>query len=414
MIFIFLLSYFFIFIQSEQLAKGGEDPLVRLSKMTPTQQREIQMWKIRRDLDAEQLRDARELPHQMVQSGFRLSDLNDKELTFQPLVNPLSSKIAEVRNSESGQLNFGDRLYNESKTWRQKSIEKLSEKIETDAMKECTFTPNTKKSKKTFQTALGYDVDSTTRTDTPDRLSRWQEQRDQKIAKLQHEKAEKVYDDCTFQPNLDRSSNSLSQSATHRVPAGTGGPQNTRRRSQVQQDISKDRQKRAAQVFYARQKRAQDRATVLKKALSPHKPLHMHPTLHSKTSAHVILNEEIAGNTGEDGTSSVDLHLNRMVKARANREMRRNSTLVNQLRNPWSVNGSTNPDFISINADKAAIPKDHIQRKKATNKGKYKKVGYTKRSLRPPVVPSDMKISLPDHLPTNERVSPKSVPLPRY
>ena len=77
--------------------------------MTPTQQREIQMWKIRRDLDAEQLRDARELPHQMVQSGFRLSDLNDKELTFQPLVNPLSSKIAEVRNSESGQLNFGDR-----------------------------------------------------------------------------------------------------------------------------------------------------------------------------------------------------------------------------------------------------------------------------------------------------------------
>ena len=108
------------------------------------------------------------------------------------------------------------------------------------------------------------------------------------------------------------------------------------------------------------EKRAQDSASELRKALSPHKPLHMHPDLNSKTSAHVIANEEI-GDSKNIG-SPVDQHLNRMVKARANREMRRNSTLRNQLRNPWSVNGSTNPDLISINADSSTIPKDHVNR----------------------------------------------------
>jgi hypothetical protein len=391
------------FVQSVKLVQGREAPLVRLSKMTPTQKREIQMWKIRRDLDAEQLRDARELPHQHG-SAFRLSDLNDKELTFQPAVNPLSVQMAEVRNATTGMKSFSDRLYNESKTWRKKSVEHLKEKINKEEMKECTFTPNIKKSKKTFQTSLGYDVETTQRTDTPDRLSRWQEQRDRKIAKLQHEKAAKVYEDCTFHPNVDSSSKSL---AARKVPAGTGGPANTRKRSQVQQNISQDRQRRASAVFYARQKRAQDSASELRKALSPHKPLHMHPDLNSKTSAHVIANEEI-GDSKNIG-SPVDQHLNRMVKARANREMRRNSTLRNQLRNPWSVNGNTNPDLISINADSSTIPKDHVNR--GSNKARK---GFKQRSLRPPVVPGDMNNFLPNRIPTSERVSPKSVPLPRY
>ena len=105
--------------------------------MTPTQKRELQIWKLRREIDAEQLRDARELPHQQG-SGFHLSDLHDKELTFQPAVNPLSVQIAEVRNTASGMINFGDRLHNESKTWRKKSTENLKKEIEKQEMKECT------------------------------------------------------------------------------------------------------------------------------------------------------------------------------------------------------------------------------------------------------------------------------------
>ena len=124
--------------------KGREAPLVRLSKMTPTQKRELQIWKIRRDLDAEQLRDARDLPHQKG-SGFHLSDLNDEELTFQPAVNPISAQIAAVRNTLSGLTDVGDRLHAESKTWRKKSVEQLSKELEEKEMKECTFKPNTKK-----------------------------------------------------------------------------------------------------------------------------------------------------------------------------------------------------------------------------------------------------------------------------
>ena len=99
-----------------------------------------------------------------------------------------------------------------------------------------------------------------------------------------------------------------------------------------------------------------------------------------------------------------------MVKARANRAMRRNSQLKNQLRNPWSISGSTNPDFISVNAEAAPVPKDHIPR--TTEK---QKDGFRHRALRPPVMPGDFGMEMiPKKLATSERISPKSVPLPRY
>jgi hypothetical protein len=372
--------------------------------MTPTQKREVQLWKIKRNMDAEHLLDARELPHQRESSGFRLSDMNDKELTFQPALNPLSVQIAAVRNSSSGMTNFGDRLYNESKTWRKKSTEQLKKKIDEEEMKECTFTPNVMKSTKTFHSALGYDVEKTARDDTPNRLSRWQEQRDLKISKMQHEKAAKVNVDCTFHPNVEGSSKIRQK----KVPAGTGGPVNTRRRSISQQNYTEDRQRRASAAFYGRQERAQQTAEELRKALSPHKPLHLHPSLHSKVAAHVIANEqsEVIG-------SPIDQHLNRMVKARAEREMRRNSQLKNQLRNPWSVNGSTNPDLISVNADQAAVPTDHVVKAESKMTKSKKEQRYTHRALRPPVTPGDVQM-LPMRIPISERVSPKSVPLPRF
>jgi hypothetical protein len=403
------------FTQSVKLVEGREEPLVRLAQMTPTQKRELQIWKIRRDLEAEQLRDARDLPHQKG-SGFHLSDLNDEELTFQPAVNPLSAQIAAVRNSSSGMTNVSDRLHAESKTWRKKSIAQLKKQLQEEEMKECTFTPNTKKSRKTFHTSLGYDVGGAdeeksekgarSSTDTPDRLSRWQEQRDRKILKMQTEKAQKVNEHCTFQPNLNRAVHANPNTVV-KVLAGNNGPTNTRRRSLVQQNNNEDRQRRASQAFYARQKTAQAEAERLRTALSPHKPLHMHPTLHSKTAAHVIANQEIGDGTAR---SPVDQHMNRMVKARANRALRRNSQLKNQLRNPWSISGSTNPDFISVNAEAAPVPKDHIPR--TTEK---QKDGFRHRALRPPVMPGDFGMEMiPKKLATNERISPKSVPLPRY
>jgi hypothetical protein len=384
--------------------KGREAPLVRLSKMTPTQKRELQIWKIRRDLDAEQLRDARDLPHQKG-SGFHLSDLNDEELTFQPAVNPISAQIAAVRNTLSGLTDVGDRLHAESKTWRKKSVEQLSKELEEKEMKECTFKPNTKKSKTTFQSSLGYDTRSRGGMNTPDRLSRWQEKRDLKVLRMQKEKADKVNENCTFIPNLDESKGPR---RTLVVSAGTGAPTNTRRRSEMQKIYSEDRQRRASAVFYERQKRAKEESDRIKTALSPHKPLHMHPTLHSKTTAHVVANEE------SEVQSPIDQHLNRMAKARANREMRRNSTLVNQLRNPWSVNGSTNPDLISVGADLAPVPKDHVTRSsEKMGSKKKKKGGFRHKALRPPVMPGDY-IEPPQPIPTSERISPKSVPLPRY
>ena len=264
-----------------------------------------------------------------------------------------------------------------------------------------------KKSTKTFHSALGYDVEKTARDDTPNRLSRWQEQRDLKITKMQNEKAAQVNVDCTFHPNLEGST----FVGRKKVPAGTGGPENTRRRSISQQSYSEDRQRRATAAFYQRQQRAQLTAEELKKALSPHKPLHLHPALHQKAAAHILANEQSVGNGGAH--SPMDQHLNRMVKARAEREMRRNSQLKNQLRNPWSVNGSTNPDFISVNADQASVPSDHMATKETNTKRSKKEQRYTHRALRPPVTPNDVQL-LPRRIATSERLSPKSVPLPRY
>jgi len=183
---------------------------------------------------------------------------------------------------------------------------------------------------------------------------------------MQNEKAAQVNVDCTFHPNVEGSSSSLDQNnqrsggGRKKVPAGTGGPENTKRRSISQQNYTEDRQRRASAAFYQRQQRAQLTAEELKKALSPHKPLHLHPALHHKAAAHILANEQ---SNGDGSHSPIDQHLNRMVKARAEREMRRNSQLKNQLRNPWSVNGSTNPDLISVNADQALVPTDHIATK---------------------------------------------------
>ena len=117
-----------------------------------------------------------------------------------------------------------------------------------------------------------------------------------------------------------------------------------------------------------------------------------------------------------------------MARARSNRALNQHSQLENQLRNRWSVNGSTNPDLIAINAEQSTVPKNHKKRsppvKKRTKASKPpNKTAYMNRALRKPVMPDDFR----DHLEAYERArrvirkgnesprkktSPKSTPLP--
>ena len=440
--------------QSQKLVAGREPPLERLSQMTPTARREVELWKIKQEMAQEACRDSRQLAHQNG-SAYRLSDNFDKELTFQPAVNPISAQIAEVRNARSGRKNFGDRLYNDSKTWRKKSVARLREEQVEKELAECTFTPNVSSSSRTFSTAMGYDVEvvSPSREDddednlaadqpyteeeadekgeegddddddedvgnggaaalrrqrrkanrrevaTPDRLQRWQENRDRKIHKMRMAKAAQVTSGCTFHPNT-----SQSQRSRQRVPAGTGAPRNIQRRVAAQSNNKANRQRRASVNFYARQKRAQDMAQRTKQALSPNQDLHHmqhhHPDLkHGSPSPHLLAGDhdpEMVQNLAGSSDASIghlQRHMDRMARARAHRALERNAQMENQLRNPYSVSGSTNPDLISINAERSHVPKPHQLRRAGGNgQGRREKKPFTK-ALRPPVGPGAVALS---------------------
>ncbi len=416
--------------------------------MTPTARREVELWKIKQEMAQEACRDSRQLAHQNG-SAYRLSDNFDKELTFQPAVNPISAQIAEVRNAQSGRKNFGDRLYNDSKTWRKKSVARLREEKAEKELAECTFTPNVSSSNRTFSTAMGYDVEVVSpghgyddaddaardrpyaeeggvedegddedlgsggaaarrrrqrkanrrKVATPDRLQRWQENRDRKIHKMRMAKAAQVTNGCTFHPNT-----SQSQRSRQRVPAGTGAPRNIQRRVVAQSNNKVNRQRRASVNFYARQKRAQDMAQRTKQALSPNQDLHHmqhhHPDLkHGSPSPHLLAGDhapEMVQNLAGSSDATIghlQRHMDRMARARAHRALERNAQMENQLRNPFSVSGSTNPDLISINAERSHVRKPHQPRRGDGNgRGRREKTPFTK-ALRPPVGPGAVDLS---------------------
>jgi hypothetical protein len=528
--------------RSRKLAAASrEASMKRLAKLTPRAVRERELWKRKQDARAGHNADSRELPHQHRGVGnsdlefFRPSEELDEEHTHAPAVNPVSAIVAEVRNQrrfpgEKGK-NFGHRLYSDAKNWRRKTVEQLKKEQDAKEMAECTFAPNTARSKRTFVATMGYDIeeaevsqqreeggrsggggsdvegnggnsndgdndgvnsndDDDTRSvvsrastrrgggggsgvgrsgvshfNTPDRLVRWQQNKDRRIKQMQKAQYDKATKDCTFRPNLNASKKSRSStpkskgdSSSPNMPARrSGAPKNTLRRSIAAKVSEDERSNRATFMFYERQRRALQDSGKRKTSLSPQTSFHTHPDLTSHApSVDVMTNDpdfvvnqgggaqlltdpviaaRVQGGANESGGGSpggveyVEKHLRRMARARSNRALNQHSQLENQLRNRWSVNGSTNPDLIAINAEQSTVPKRHKERspppRKTTRASKSpNKTAYMNRVLRKPVMPEDFR----DHLEAYERArrvirkgnvspptktSPKSTPLPR-
>lgn len=474
-------------------AKSREESMERLSKLTPRALRERELWKRKQSMREAHKVGARELPHQHRGVGnsdlefFRPSDEADEEQTHAPAVNPLSAVVAEVRNQRrfpGGKgKDFGERLYSDSKTWRKKSYEQLKKEKEDKEMAECTFAPNTTQSKRTFATTMGYDIEESTSigaqehygsisepnsdavagsdgakvsksrsryssgVSTPDRLIRWQENKNRRIRKMQEAKLNTDIKACTFQPNLHKSERIYrkGQNSPRKTGRNQGVPQHTLRRSIEGNSTRAERSEKAHYLFYERQRRAIQHSEKRKTSFSPQTSFHTHPDLSSSApSVDVMTNNpdfvvrEGGGSQllsdpvfAEDGDNHkgpsvehVEKHLRRMARARSNRALHTHSQLENQLRNRWSVSGSTNPDLIAINAESSSVPKRHKKHSPKVKGGSKSPKINSQILLRKPTMTGDFQ----DHLIAYERArqaikegrdgqgrkktSPRNVPLP--
>ena len=290
--------------------------------------------------------------------GHLPSDILDPELTFQPQVNKISVRIAKtknaVKNLEKGErkIDFGERLHRDHKTWH-KDLDALRQEKLDKEMAECTFQPNRSKSKKTYQqSGMGSSNyhGMSALSDTPEhRLNKWLRKRDQKIERKMKERHDKSLKGCTFEPNAHKREQRLAKKQP-----GSGAPENSKHR------IQWNKERRASQRQVMMQKIAEDNYNIIS---SPHITDVNKGIETSQSTVYVDGVQTTPMKTKYQGTTetpeesrekrrleSEKKHMLRMRKAHENRRHKKASNIRNQLRDPYSVSGNTNPDWKAIGA----------------------------------------------------------------
>ena len=360
--------------RSLRIANKLEKPSERLTKHTKQQMRELQMLSIKREINDYERNNvgARQQSHHN-KKGHLPSDILDPELTFQPQVNKISERIAKtknaVKNLQKGErkIDFGERLHRDHKTWH-KDLHRLRKEKEDKELAECTFQPNRSKSKRTYQKmGMGNGTTNSNRmnnnmmNDAPEyRLNKWLRKRDQKIERKIKERNDGYLKGCTFEPNVDRR-----QSRVRKKKAGSGAPENSKHR------VAWNKERRASQRFSMVQKIAENDYNIIS---SPYISNEMsYEDDDDVENSNVVeqdrMNRQYNNNrtpprsrngnkppeTPEQARErrrqeSEKKHMLRMRKAHANRRHQRASNIRNQLRDPYSVSGNTNPDWKAIGA----------------------------------------------------------------
>ena len=343
---------------------------------------------------------SRRQSHHM-KKGHLPSDILDPELTFQPQVNKISVRIAKtknaVKNLEEGErkIDFGERLHRDHKTWH-KDLEALRQEKLDKELAECTFQPNRSKSKRTYR-QLGMGGSSYRGVgvinDTPEhRLNKWLRKRDQKIERKMKERHDSSLNGCTFEPNAHRR-----EQRPQKKQPGTGGPENSKHR------IKWNKERRASQRQVMMKKIAEDNYNIIS---SPHltgvnQGIETSPSAASGDNIQITPMKKIyqgAAETPEEARQRRRLeserrHMLRMQKAHENRRHKKASNIRNQLRDPYSVSGNTNPDWKSIGAGGFAF-KSHQAKVNAQRRSSKKQSADTlemryEEVIKPPVSSDD-------------------------
>jgi hypothetical protein len=355
--------------RSLKLAADLGNPKERLTKLRPTQVRELQMLAIKREInmfEQENVGSRTQSHHADSHKGHLPSDTMDPELTFSPQVNPISERIASMKNSRKNlypgeeKIDFGDRLHRDHKTWH-KGLDALRQEKLDKELAECTFTPDREKSKRTYERigvgTVSYGDKGSERPEQ--RLNKWLRKRDQKIERKMKEMHDSKVSGCTFQPNLARRTGG-GGAGTNKVRAGTGVPSNAGRR------VAWNKQRRATQQFNMLQKLSNNDYNIIHSpymekgggaadgeakgggALSPNGEEEERRLRKESVARRKRETEEEARQRRRE--ESERKHMIRMKKAHESRRHQRASVILNQFRDPYTVSGNTNPDLKSIGA----------------------------------------------------------------
>ena len=330
---------------------------------------------------------SRRQSHHM-KKGHLPSDILDPELTFQPQVNKISVRIAKtknaVKNLEEGErkIDFGERLHRDHKTWH-KDLDALRQEKLDKELAECTFQPNRSKSKRTYrQSGMG---SSSYRgmgviNDAPEhRLNKWLRKRDQKIERKMKERHDSSLKGCTFEPNAHKREQRL-----EKKQPGSGAPENSKHR------IQWNKERRASQRQVMMKKIAEDDYNIIS---SPH----ITDVNHSVRTTPMKKIYQGAAETPEESRErrrleSEKRHMLRMRKAHENRRHKKASNIRNQLRDPYSVSGNTNPDWKAIGAGGFAF-KSHQAKEDARRSSKKQSANTLEMRyeevIKPPVSSDD-------------------------
>ena len=324
----------------------------------------------------------------------------DPELTFSPQVNPISERIASLKNSRKNlypgeeKIDFGERLHRDHKTWH-KGLDALRKEKLDKELAECTFTPDREKSKRTYeQVGMGtvsYGGKSNERPEQ--RLNKWLRKRDQKIERKMKEMHDSKVSGCTFQPNLGRRKK---EDITKKVRVGTGVPSNSKRR------VEWNKQRRATQQYAIMKRLSENDHNIISSpymettAGEDKEPEVVDERQRRKESVKQRKQETEEEARRRRREESERKHLLRMKKAHESRRHERASVILNQFRDAYTVSGNTNPDLNSIGAgtgEETTAMSIAISSSAETeeNKSSKRRLSYD-NSLRKPVSPGAIDI----------------------